>query len=157
MSEKSESYQIPITVQCRECDHVHNWNNRKKKVEEFWNVYVCPMCDAEGYKTLTFTTDLAVENTQLKSLLTSLRAENEKSKWISVEDRLPEFEKDVLLFDDWKTTDGNEIRQDVRVGYLKEVSSYKSNSGIVNNCEWGGMEFAFNITHWQPLPEPPNK
>lgn len=77
-------------------------------------------------------------------------------EWISVKDRLPEFEKSVLLFDKWQTSTAPfEIREDVRTGYLIEVVTRKTSDGIVNYPEWGGTEFAFNITHWMPLPEPP--
>lgn len=75
-------------------------------------------------------------------------------KWISVKDAFPKFEQDVLLFDDWTTAE-KERRQDVRVGYLVEITTRKSNDGIVQTGEWRGTEFAFNITHWMPLPEPP--
>jgi hypothetical protein len=76
--------------------------------------------------------------------------------WISVKERLPEYEVDVLLFDDWKSNDGK-IYKDVRVGYLREVITRKGSDGIYNTCEWGGTEYAFNITHWMPLPEPPKQ
>lgn len=78
----------------------------------------------------------------------------ENNGWIKVEDQLPEIEQEVLLFDDWKTTDG-ESRKDIRVGYLSEFTTRKDAYGIKNSCEWGGTEFAFNITHWMKLPSPP--
>lgn len=53
-------------------------------------------------------------------------------------ERLPEMEVEVLLFDDWKCTDG-ERRQDMKVGYLSEFTTRKT--GKAYNCEW--------------LPEPP--
>lgn len=75
-------------------------------------------------------------------------------EWISINDRLPNLEESVLLFDDWKTTDKEE-RKDIRLGYLSESTTRKTSNGISVSCEWGGTEFAFNITHWMPLPEPP--
>lgn len=45
--------------------------------------------------------------------------------------------------------------EDIRVGYLREFVTRKSSSGLVTIEEWGGTEFAFNITHWMPLPKPP--
>lgn len=77
-----------------------------------------------------------------------------KIEWINVEDRLPELEQSVLLFDDWLTVD-KENRKDIRIGYLSEIRTSKSINGIINKLEWSGTEFAFNITHWMPLPEPP--
>lgn len=82
-----------------------------------------------------------------------------KTEWISVKDRLPEFEQKVLLFDHWHThwmpLPEKQERKDIRVGYLSEVTTRNSQQGIVKDCEWKGTEFAFNITHWMPLPEPP--
>lgn len=74
--------------------------------------------------------------------------------WVAVVDKLPELEKEVLLFDDWKTHTG-EDRKDIRVGYLESFTTIKTREGIRHNCEWKGTEFAFNITHWMPLPPPP--
>lgn len=75
-------------------------------------------------------------------------------RWVAISERLPEMEVDVLLFDDWKTSDG-ERRQDMKVGYLSEFTTRKTAEGISHSCEWRGHEFLFNITHWMPLPEPP--
>jgi hypothetical protein len=71
-------------------------------------------------------------------------------EWIPVSERLPELEEDVLLLDDWETI-GKERKQDIRVGYLYSTTAYKTSSGVNNDCEWRGTEYAFNITHWLPL------
>ena len=73
--------------------------------------------------------------------------------WISVKDKLPELDQDVLLYDDWQT----DKKGDMRVGHLSEYTTRKTSSGIDHFCDWGGTEFAFNITHWMPLPEPPKQ
>lgn len=73
-------------------------------------------------------------------------------EWISVKERLPDFDCEVLLYDDWEYE--GKSRSDVRVGSLKEVTQRKTSSGITNYPEWG-CEYAFNITHWMPLPPPP--
>lgn len=75
-------------------------------------------------------------------------------EWISIKDKLPELDETVLIFDDWKSSDGSRIK-DIRVGHLSEFTTKKTSSGITHNCEWKGTEFAFNITHWMPLPTPP--
>ena len=75
-------------------------------------------------------------------------------KWINLNERLPELEESVLLFDDWQTSD-NRSRKDIRIGFLREYTTMKTIKGIAFSCEWGGTEYAFNITHWMPLPEPP--
>ena len=77
-------------------------------------------------------------------------------EWISVKDRLPEFEQDVLLLDDWKPA-ASERRRDMKVGYLSQVTTFKTADGIENSCEWRGVEYVFNITHWMPLPEHPKE
>lgn len=75
-------------------------------------------------------------------------------EWIDIKEKLPELEKDVLLFDNWKNTDG-EVRQDIKVGYLSEFTTRKTLEGVTHCCEWSGHDFLFNITHWMPLPKPP--
>jgi hypothetical protein len=76
------------------------------------------------------------------------------SEWISVKDKLPELEQYVLLFDYWKSSEGKEYK-DMRVGYLDEYTTRKTSEGLTHSLEWKGTEFAFNITHWMPLPQPP--
>ena len=59
-------------------------------------------------------------------------------EWISIEDRLPEEEERVLAF---------------FVGQFMEVASFKDEEWIVSFDDWS--EYLFPITHWMPLPEPP--
>lgn len=75
-------------------------------------------------------------------------------QWISLDERLPELEAEVLLFDDWLTSN-KEKRQDIRVGHLSEFTTRKKSDGVQYDFVWGGTNFAFNITHWMPLPSPP--
>ena len=79
-----------------------------------------------------------------------------KIEWVSITEQLPEIGVEVLLFDDWKCTNG-ERRQDMKVGYLSEFTIRKTADGKAYNCEWRGHEFLFNITHWMPLPQPPRE
>ena len=74
--------------------------------------------------------------------------------WVAISEQLPEMEVDVLLFDDWKTSDG-ERRQDMKVGYLVETTTRQTANGIAVSCEWRGGDVFINITHWMPLPQPP--
>jgi len=78
-----------------------------------------------------------------------------QQEWIPVEVRLPEIEEDVMLLDCWKTTDGKEDRVDIRIGHLESFTTIKSSAGLQYSCEWAGTEYAFNITHWRPLPPLP--
>jgi len=57
-------------------------------------------------------------------------------EWISVKDRLPSDEQDVIV------TDGKNVLQTFYAIY---------DSGI----SWGTSRWVGEITHWMPLPEPP--
>lgn len=69
--------------------------------------------------------------------------------WISVDDRIPELEKPVLLFSETK---------DTFTGFLRKTSEDDIHFCIGN--EYTSWDYMFNpdigtITHWMPLPEPP--
>jgi hypothetical protein len=76
-----------------------------------------------------------------------------ETNWISIKDSLPEFHKDVLLFNSWET-DGKKS-QCMEVGCLSSYNTYMTSDGESKSCEWYA-EFGVNVTHWMPLPEPPN-
>ncbi len=78
-----------------------------------------------------------------------------EKKWVSITEQLPEMGVDVLLFDDWKTSDGNQHIQEMKVGYLSEFTTRKTANGIAVSCEWRGHDVFINITHWMPLPLAP--
>ena len=66
------------------------------------------------------------------------QATSDKSKWISVKERLPERYKYVLLWD--------AMDRDIFMGILNDKR------------EWycpGYQDEPFDITHWMPLPEKP--
>lgn len=70
-----------------------------------------------------------------------------KKQWISVTERLPDGDEDVLV------TDGNALA----VGY------YRPDANAWDSCEFGWIENRPDpypsglgtVTHWMPLPEPP--
>ena len=63
------------------------------------------------------------------------------SNWISVEDRLPKRQENVLVAS--------------KHGFVCIASLTNNHS---NNKFYDGDSLAINsITHWMPLPEPPNK
>lgn len=85
----------------------------------------------------------------LKMALAALR-EQEQSKWISVKERLPELEKEVLI------CDLNDERDE---GLYMDVWSLEDDEdgGVVwadKNGAWYSLD---DVTHWMPLPEPPKE
>lgn len=75
-----------------------------------------------------------------------------ENNWISVKDKLPDHENDVLVFvkyDEQPITAW--YREGIwRVGY--RVWDYIEVSG--DGCKESSLHH-FEVTHWQPLPEPP--
>ena len=60
------------------------------------------------------------------------------SEWISVEDKLPPIYVNVLIYD--------------------TIDNYISNSLLNKNKQWIGYESNIDdITHWMPLPNPPQE
>ena len=66
--------------------------------------------------------------------------ESAQPKWISVEERLPEPDKNVLTL---------ENRKRVRIGYYSEDCE----EWVINDM----VAYDEDITHWMPLPEPPKE
>ena len=69
--------------------------------------------------------------------------ESLRPKWISVEDRLPEYDQVVLCYKDGR---GVRIGKHMPATYADGVVAFKD---LVR-------DYAFGATHWMPLPEPPN-
>lgn len=91
------------------------------------------------------------------------------SEWISVEDSLPEYYKPVLVFcaksgykhdglktivasyqsakESFETSEIYDSEDDAADSWIAEVSMFDS--------EYAGKFIHEEITHWQPLPEPP--
>ena len=70
---------------------------------------------------------------------------NPKSQWISVEDRLPEPEKEVIILNKRKQVDIDFLTDDFEGGYYW----WKSDEAIF--CEDD------EITHWMPIPQLPKE
>ena len=68
--------------------------------------------------------------------------------WISVEDRLPDGAQRVLV--------NHKLCGRIVAGL---VGNYDVNTGVFTPIRWGvinDIDFEFeDVTHWQPLPEPP--
>ncbi len=79
------------------------------------------------------------------------------SKWISVEDRLPDFNVKVLAY--WRPIDhvDRPFHREIIVAE-RTVHLPDGGASIKSDQWWGGSrsyDQATFITHWQPLPEPP--
>ena len=84
-------------------------------------------------------------------------ANNSEAKWISVEDRLPENDNEVLII-----CSGEVVQAYLKNGIWKGSVqvTYNMNDGYVNDrniCKQGKSNPFDNVTHWMPLPTPPNQ
>lgn len=106
----------------------------KQGAVEAWKV-VCT-----NYKCIIFNANEQYADSEISAI----NAWNNRSNgWISVKERLPEKENpnctvDVLV------TDGTHIS----IGYYDYIAGM-----------WGTLEecFYFHVTHWMPIPEPPEE
>lgn len=71
-------------------------------------------------------------------------------EWISVKDRLPEIEQDVLICY-LVTMPDDVIIQAQKVDYIHCIRQYKSTQVV----DWAEYTEDIEITHWQPLPQNP--
>jgi hypothetical protein len=110
----------------------------------------------------------AVEKSQQAEIarLNAIIKENEADKWINVDDRLPDYQSvtqkrlRVLVF--WKKTNAVfTLWYGSRFGHTK-ANFYEENDwdegsdGLIDDNLYFGDTLTFkNITHWQPLPQPP--
>lgn len=74
-------------------------------------------------------------------------------KWISVDKKLPEFNKQVLCFYAPK----HPLMEGRIIGILKRHDrlDIPVTSGLLRNFDENGFAMASKVTHWMPLPEPP--
>lgn len=79
------------------------------------------------------------------SVIEELQAEIERiqPKWISVSERMPEDESDIIVYCD----DGEESR----------IVACNYDNGVWFDCVFNTVMVFKNITHWMPLPKPPKK
>lgn len=71
-------------------------------------------------------------------------ADQFKTKWVSVEERLPEEGKNVIVF----------YGKYVSAGYIRNVQYYKRPEKA-DKWQIEGRTSS-SVTHWMPMPEPPN-
>ena len=75
------------------------------------------------------------------------------SKWISVQDRLPDFEQNVLVY--------AEVKLENISPESMMVVTHRHKYRFADFWSWSEPSQYFNedykITHWMPLPEPPKE
>lgn len=128
---------------------------RAKQLAKQWaNGYVCSLREgeAEEYHKLCFS---ALKEQQEKPL----------GGWISVKDKLPEDDQEVILCTRETETYGKhrekkKIYKNIYIGYF---DGYEWLTSYCHGCEY---IFKMNekypnetieVTHWMPLPEPPKE
>ena len=76
-------------------------------------------------------------------------------KWISIKDKMPELETDVLLLEEY--TFKGKLERRVIVGYLYEYSVRSYAGKQTKSYDWhsSGDYCITEVTHWQPLPDFP--
>ena len=75
-------------------------------------------------------------------------------EWISVKDRLPSDSMPCFL------SGVDRIFDDGQIGYFRTIGSLTEGTDSANNkisywIDWGHESMIENVTHWMPLPEPP--
>lgn len=80
------------------------------------------------------------------------------SEWISVNDRMPDVEEDVLVFAEGKT---GGVIGDTVIAITKRfypMRGWKPESTYIDwVAPWAYFTANYDITHWMPLPEPPEE
>ena len=122
-------------------------------------------------RTDSYTTYLAhggkgdpAEEVSLDALAMAISA-LEKTKWISVDDRLPEPEQDVILCTSEIETYGRhsekkKIYRNIFMGYFdgdEWLTSYCYGCEYIFRMNEKYPNETIEVTHWMPLPEPPEE
>ena len=79
----------------------------------------------------------------------------ENKEWISIEDKLPKVDEQVLVYYTWDN--GKYTEYDC--AYISEILTRETADGIFKTIEWRGkdLDAVVRPTHWMPLPEPPKQ
>lgn len=97
-----------------------------------------------------------MENEQIIRILTEKLEQASAPKWISVDDSLPEIDVDVLILAS-KFKPFNESYGVSFTGFINDSGFWCANVSHVEGCYERVVE-SFDhedVTHWMPLPEPP--
>lgn len=85
-------------------------------------------------------------NEQRKAVIQKLGEFEDRAEWISVEDRLPTNEKNVLCYYGFDRGDG-----DLGMMFMGTLCYFCFDP----NPHWQHADHNLVVTHWMPLPEPP--
>lgn len=118
------------------------------------------ICSTEGCPACTlyeFSGCGSILKRQAADMLEKLAAEKDakKPEWISVEERLPEFNQNVLVYGVGLPKYGFEGQTAIAI---TSYTNHKYGFDIVGwNEPWQYFSADYKITHWMPLPEPPKE
>ena len=86
-----------------------------------------------------------------------MRLSPKENDWINVKDMMPEIDREVLVYARWKDEDDCHLDKNVIAicnRYLLRV--YPTSPGYEEwSSPWEYFHSNYEITHWMPLPEPP--
>ena len=103
------------------------------RIVENWGNAVHPVSEMVGW---------------LKEYASIVNERKDSADWISVEDRLPDDDETVLIFD------GNNVYVG-GYGYVLSRRKKDKKKWYMHNQDWDGMSAESKVTHWMPLPAPP--
>ena len=110
---------------------------------------VGPHGEPGGLKDLNYATDvilqLRIENDNLRAQL---------PRWIPVTERLPEYDVRVLAIDVYDTCDGDGT-EFIGIWTRKEYPDDPDGCCWIDERGW--WHAIDEVTHWMPLPEPPEE